>query len=202
MFDFRRSHRSVANGMRQGHAIAFAGLHGPGNRLFRFRRADRSERHERRRAQTLIGHPRGQCVDALVATCLLKQADIESGYFRIGAPVEPANDSLGEYLPVGFMSRTDERSPARERISDRYIIRSVEHRHEHVDALRARRKQIAHQSVILGRVGSGHQSERVGHFGFPCAVRRRLTHRLNGHRHTGQYQNYLSHFLFIGLRLG
>ena len=132
----------------------------------------------------------------------LKQADIESGYFRIGAPVEPANDSLGEYLPVGFMSRTDERSPARERISDRYIIRSVEHRHEHVDALRARRKQIAHQSVILGRVGSGHQSERVGHFGFPCAVRRRLTHRLNGHRHTGQYQNYLSHFLFIGLRLG
>ena len=202
LFDFRRSHRSVANGMRQGHAIAFTGLHGPGNRLFRFRRADRSERHERRRAQTLIGHPRGQCVDALVATCLLKQADIESGYFRIGAPVEPANDSLGEYLPVGFMSRTDERSPARERISDRYIIRSVEHRHEHVDALRTRRKQIAHQSVILGRVGSGHQSERVGHFGFPCAVRRRLTHRLNGHRHTGQYQNYLSHFLFIGLRLG
>ena len=88
------------------------------------------------------------------------------------------------------------------RIRDRYRLRAVEHRHEHVDALRARRKQIAHQSVILGRVGSGHQSERVGHFGFPCAVRRRLTHRLNGHRHTGQYQNYLSHFLFIGLRLG
>ena len=148
-------------------------------------RSDGQQRATRRIAQLPVAEVFGQYGHALVTAAPLQQTDIISLYNRIAALFKRTGNPFGKTLAGRFTARSGYISrPARKGITDRNIIRILEHRSHQVDPFGTRRNEIVHQAAELGLVACGHQSQRIRHLRAgraPCSGL-----RLDAHRHHQQ----------------